>query len=95
MRLPDGEVVALFQSPLPPPYICFMVVTKHLNNEDLFSTKYQLSFSSLVNRYDKRERMIGILLAFSPNLLPKSPPSHVYMDVLTMSELELEHYAHY
>ncbi|CAM9538837.1 unnamed protein product, partial [Chrysoparadoxa australica] len=50
VRLPDGNSVSLFQSPLPPPYICFMVVTKHQNNEDLFSTKYQLSFSSVINR---------------------------------------------
>jgi FHA domain len=50
VRLPGGDSVSLFQSPLPPPYICFMVVTKHQNNEDLFSTKYQLSFSSVVNR---------------------------------------------
>ncbi|KAG5191475.1 hypothetical protein JKP88DRAFT_191611 [Tribonema minus] len=50
VRLPTGESISLFQSPLPPPYICFMVVTKHQNNEDLFSTKYQLSFSSVVNR---------------------------------------------
>ncbi|CAM9817402.1 unnamed protein product, partial [Phaeothamnion confervicola] len=50
VRLPGGESVSLFQSPLPPPYICFMVVTRHQNNEDLFSTKYQLSFSSVLNR---------------------------------------------
>ncbi|KAG5177672.1 hypothetical protein JKP88DRAFT_202330 [Tribonema minus] len=50
VRLPTGDSVSLFESPLPPPYICFMVVTKHQNNEDLFSTKYQLSFSSVVNR---------------------------------------------
>ncbi len=54
VRLANGEVVSLFQSPLSPPYICFMVVTKHLNNEDLFSTKYQLSFASVLNRYDSR-----------------------------------------
>mmetsp|Transcript_2877 Transcript_2877/g.4329 ORF Transcript_2877/g.4329 Transcript_2877/m.4329 type:complete len:544 (+) Transcript_2877:257-1888(+) len=50
VRLLSGDSISLFQSPLPPPYICFMVVTKHQNNEDLFSTKYQLSFSSVVNR---------------------------------------------
>ncbi|CAM9133877.1 unnamed protein product [Discosporangium mesarthrocarpum] len=50
VRLPGGESISLFQSPLPPPYICFMVVTRHQNNEELFSTKYQLSFSSVMNR---------------------------------------------
>ena len=33
VRLPGGESISLFQSPLPPPYICFMVVTRHQNNE--------------------------------------------------------------
>jgi hypothetical protein len=50
VRLPNGSSISLFKSPLEPPYVCFMVVTKHLNNEDLFSTKYQLSFASVVNR---------------------------------------------
>ncbi|CAM9312135.1 unnamed protein product [Ectocarpus sp. 13 AM-2016] len=50
VRLPGGESISLFQSPLPPPYICFMVVTRHQNNEELFSTKYQLSFNSVMNR---------------------------------------------
>lgn len=33
VRLPGGESISLFHSPLPPPYICFMVVTRHQNNE--------------------------------------------------------------
>ncbi len=77
VRLANGEVVSLFQSPLPPPYICFMVVTKHLNNEDLFSTKYQLSFASVLNRYD---RLIDTFVLWPEYNLTYPPPPTTCVD---------------
>lgn len=48
--LKDGTTSDLLRPSLNPPYICFTVVTQHQNSDDLFSTKYQLSFDTVLNR---------------------------------------------
>jgi len=48
--LKDGTQSDLLRPSLNPPYICFTVVTQHQNSDELFSTKYQLSFDTVLNR---------------------------------------------
>jgi hypothetical protein len=45
VRTGDGRLLPLLEHQLPPPFICFLVVTKHDAAEELFNTQFQLSFS--------------------------------------------------
>mmetsp|Transcript_7390 Transcript_7390/g.13082 ORF Transcript_7390/g.13082 Transcript_7390/m.13082 type:complete len:498 (+) Transcript_7390:3-1496(+) len=48
--LKDGTASDLHPPALKPPYICFTVVTRRPNSDEcLFSTKYQLSFDTVLN----------------------------------------------
>ncbi|GAB5030825.1 fha domain protein [Nannochloropsis oceanica] len=45
VRAKDGRLLPLLGHQLPPPFICFLVVTKHDTAEELFNTQFQLSFA--------------------------------------------------
>ena len=45
VRAKDGRLLPLLGHQLPPPFICFLVVTKHETAEELFNTQFQLSFA--------------------------------------------------
>mmetsp|Transcript_2878 Transcript_2878/g.4330 ORF Transcript_2878/g.4330 Transcript_2878/m.4330 type:complete len:598 (+) Transcript_2878:200-1993(+) len=77
VTLPSGEIISLLQSPLPPPYICFAVVTKHQNNENLFSTQFQLSFSSVLK--------FGGSCGTRPLIIGRSRASDMVLDYRTVS----------
>mmetsp|Transcript_2380 Transcript_2380/g.3197 ORF Transcript_2380/g.3197 Transcript_2380/m.3197 type:complete len:525 (+) Transcript_2380:270-1844(+) len=77
VTLPSGEIISLLQSPLPPPYICFAVVTKHQNNENLFSTQFQLSFSSVLK--------FGGSCGTRPLIIGRARASDMVLDYRTVS----------
>lgn len=45
IKLKNGEIITPFRGSLPYPFISFLVVTRHESAENLFSTKFQLSFA--------------------------------------------------
>ena len=62
LSLPDGSRANIFNSSLPPPYVSFLVVTKHEMAKQLFNTRFQLSFSSVLKADGKnssRDLCIG------------------------------------
>jgi len=50
LKLQDGREVALFKQNLKPPFVSFLVVTKHEMAKQLFNTRFQLSFSTVIKR---------------------------------------------
>uniref|UniRef100_A0A7R9U7Z2 RING-CH-type domain-containing protein n=1 Tax=Pinguiococcus pyrenoidosus TaxID=172671 RepID=A0A7R9U7Z2_9STRA len=48
-KLQDGRIISLRRRELAPPYICFIVVTKHDAASVLFQTRFQLSFASVMS----------------------------------------------
>ncbi|KAG5192027.1 hypothetical protein JKP88DRAFT_294451, partial [Tribonema minus] len=48
LRLPNGDFIPLLRPQLRPPFISFTVCTRHQHQEELFSTRFHLSFSSLM-----------------------------------------------
>mmetsp|Transcript_18400 Transcript_18400/g.24283 ORF Transcript_18400/g.24283 Transcript_18400/m.24283 type:complete len:557 (+) Transcript_18400:175-1845(+) len=64
--LKNGTRSDLLRPSLNPPYICFTVVTQHQNSDDLFSTKYQLSFDTVLNRH-RNQSTRGLVIGRSHN----------------------------
>mmetsp|Transcript_17977 Transcript_17977/g.54985 ORF Transcript_17977/g.54985 Transcript_17977/m.54985 type:complete len:630 (-) Transcript_17977:608-2497(-) len=48
-RLDNGKIISLRRRELEPPFVCFIVVTKHDAAAVLFQTRFQLSFASVLN----------------------------------------------
>jgi predicted nuclease with TOPRIM domain len=65
-NLKDGHHGKLFKSPLVPPYVSFLVATKHKTAQHLFKTRFQLSFSTILT-IDGRNAMRPLLIGRSPN----------------------------
>ena len=60
--LPDGSSANIFNSTLPPPYVSFLVVTKHEMAKQLFNTRFQLSFATVMKpdgKNSNRDLSIG------------------------------------
>ncbi len=49
LKLPNGKIAKIFQNDLKPPFISFLVVTKHEMAKQLFNTRFQLSFNTVLN----------------------------------------------
>ncbi|GMH85140.1 hypothetical protein TrST_g2773 [Triparma strigata] len=48
IELPNGSNAQIFNSSLKPPYVSFLVVTRHEMARNLFNTRFQLSFASVL-----------------------------------------------
>jgi len=62
LKLSEEKQVPLFKPSLKPPFISFLVVTKHELAEQLFNTRFQLSFNSVLKSDGKnatRDLVIG------------------------------------
>lgn len=53
VKVKDGRILPLMVHQLPPPFICFLVVTRHETAEELFNTQFQVSFA------ESKQIMIG------------------------------------
>lgn len=60
--LPDGSSANIFNCTLPPPYVSFLVVTKHEMAKQLYNTRFQLSFATAMKpdgKSSNRDLSIG------------------------------------
>ncbi len=64
VRSKDGRLLPLMVHQLPPPFICFLVVTKHETAEELFNTQFQLSFSENKQIVIGRSRNCNMVLDY-------------------------------
>lgn len=76
-RLKNGKLVKLFKSSLEPPYVSFLIATKHEMAQRLFNTRFQLSFSTLL----KPDRKNGT----RPLQMGRSSGSDMVLDYRTVS----------
>jgi len=76
-RLKNGRLVKLFQSSLEPPYVSFLIATKHEMAQRLFNTRFQLSFKALL-RADGKNATRSLLLG-------RSSGSDMVLDYRTVS----------
>eukprot|EP00590_Aulacoseira_subarctica_P003380 CAMPEP_0172430288 /NCGR_PEP_ID=MMETSP1064-20121228/53823_1 /TAXON_ID=202472 /ORGANISM="Aulacoseira subarctica , Strain CCAP 1002/5" /LENGTH=774 /DNA_ID=CAMNT_0013176239 /DNA_START=102 /DNA_END=2426 /DNA_ORIENTATION=- len=76
-RLKNGHLVKLFQSSLEPPYVSFLIATKHEMAQRLFNTRFQLSFKALL-RSDGKNATRSLLLG-------RSSGSDMVLDYRTVS----------
>lgn len=76
--------VKLFKSTLKPPYVSFLVTTKHETAKSLFNTRFQLSFSTVLK---SSSAITGgeIKSAFRPLLIGRSSGSDMILDYRTVS----------
>lgn len=64
VRATDGRLLPLMVHQLPPPYICFLIVTRHETAEELFNTQFQLSFAEQKQVVIGRSRNCDMVLDY-------------------------------
>lgn len=48
-KLRNGQIISLRRRELDPPFLCFIIVTKHESASVLYQTRFQLSFAAVMN----------------------------------------------
>mmetsp|Transcript_3966 Transcript_3966/g.6050 ORF Transcript_3966/g.6050 Transcript_3966/m.6050 type:complete len:633 (-) Transcript_3966:167-2065(-) len=78
LRLSNGDFVPLLPPRIKPPFISFTVCTRHQHQEELFSTRFHLSYSTLIGRS-------GSLSSQRPLMIGRSQNSDMVLDYRTVS----------